>query len=143
MALKESYSWTFNAMSGSTWIQLSVSITENTIKYQTGPYTTQEIKLKHSVKDHIPLINKYASYVRLNECRQASYGGCYNYIGDTNNCIMDLVEFISMLGEISSKTQTLCIKNEELSKEKETLCIKNEELRKENELLKEYKQKKD
>ena len=63
-------SWDFDKYWNEGFVTLVVSITDNTIKYQTNPYLRPfEIKLKHSVKEHIPIINNYVNAIRLNQDR--------------------------------------------------------------------------
>ena len=136
--------WVFNKRANERFVQEYVSITGFTIIYKRfsfiGPLPSQEIKLKNSVMGYIPLINKYVIAKKLEEERLAPYG-MNNYIGNTDQVIQDVFEFIRMLGDLPTKEDTM--KTHKLTYENNRLIEENKKLREENEELRKMKYKTD
>jgi hypothetical protein len=133
--------WTFNKRANDRFIQEYVSITDFTITYKRFSFLpSQEIKLKNSVMGYIPLINKYVVAKKLEEERLAPYG-MHNYIGNTDQVIQDVIEFIRMLGDLPTNIDTL--KTYRLTYENTRLIEENKKLREENEEFRKMKYKTD
>ena len=151
--------WVFNKRANGMFVQEYVSITGFTIIYKRFSFNShlpsQEIKLKNSVMGYIPLINKYVVAKQLEEERLAPYGGMHNYIGNTDQVIQDVFEFIRMLGDLPTKEDTmkthkltyennrLIEENKKLREENDRLIEENKKLREENEELRKMKYKTD
>jgi hypothetical protein len=113
-------------------IQLYIDIDDNykRIKYINRPYTSLiYIDLLNSVKDHIPLIDDYAKTIALDGDRQNPFN-CNYIVGNTDNCIQKIINFIQMLGKLSLHNERI-----ELDREKRKLNREREELDREREEL--------